>query len=44
MIELPTTSRQIRSLVTTENYSQLFRSKDVEGYTSFFTENYVDGQ
>lgn len=30
--------------ITTENYSQLFRSKDVEGYTSFFTENYVDGQ
>lgn len=30
--------------ITTENYSQLYKSKDVVGYTAFFTENYLDGQ
>lgn len=27
-----------------ENYAQLFRSKDVEGYTTFFSEKYLDHQ
>ncbi len=30
--------------ITTANYAQLYKSKDVDGYTSFFTENYLDGQ
>ncbi len=30
--------------ITTENYAQLFKSKDLDGYTAFFTENYLDGQ
>ncbi len=27
-----------------ENYAQLFRSKDVDGYTTFFSEKYLDHQ
>ncbi len=30
--------------ITTENYTQLYKSKDVDGYASFFTQNYLDGQ
>lgn len=30
--------------ITTANYTQLYKSKDVEGYTSFFTQNYLDRQ
>jgi len=30
--------------ITTANYAQLFKSKDVVGYTSFFTQNYLDRQ
>jgi tetratricopeptide (TPR) repeat protein len=30
--------------ITTANYTQLYKSKDVDGYTTFFTQNYLDGQ
>jgi len=30
--------------ITTENYSTLYKSKDVNGYTAFFSENYLDHQ
>jgi hypothetical protein len=30
--------------VSTGNYTQLFRSKDLEGYRTFFTENFLEGQ
>lgn len=30
--------------ITTENYTQLYKSKDVDGYQAFFTEKYLDGQ
>lgn len=30
--------------ITTANYAQLYKSKDVGGYTDFFTQNYLDGQ
>lgn len=30
--------------VSTENYTRLFRSKDLAGYQQFFSENYLEGQ
>lgn len=30
--------------ITTANYTQLYKSKDVDGYSTFFTENYLDRQ
>ncbi|MEZ4738243.1 MAG: hypothetical protein R2818_02545 [Flavobacteriales bacterium] len=30
--------------ISQDNYSQLYKSKDVGGYTTFFTENYLDRQ
>jgi len=30
--------------ITTANYTQLYKSKDVEGYTTFFAQNYLDRQ
>jgi tetratricopeptide (TPR) repeat protein len=30
--------------ISPDNYSQLYKSKDVGGYTTFFTENYLDRQ
>lgn len=30
--------------ISQENYTQLYRTKDVEGYTAFFERNYLDGQ
>lgn len=30
--------------ITTENYAQLYKSKDVDGYTTFFAQNYLDRQ
>ena len=30
--------------ITTANYTQLYKSKDVDGYSSFFAQNYLDRQ
>jgi tetratricopeptide (TPR) repeat protein len=30
--------------ISPDNYSQLFKNKDVDGYASFFTKNYLDRQ
>jgi len=30
--------------ITSANYAQLYKSKDVEGYRDFFSKNYLDGQ
>ena len=30
--------------ISPDNYSTLYKSKDVEGYTAFFTTNYLQGQ
>jgi hypothetical protein len=30
--------------ITPDNYSQLYKSKDLDGYTAFFQENYLQGQ
>ena len=30
--------------ISPDNYTQLFKNKDVEGYASFFTKNYLEGQ
>ncbi|TXI81124.1 MAG: hypothetical protein E6Q44_05145 [Flavobacteriales bacterium] len=30
--------------ITTANYTQLYKSKDVEGYSNFFAQNYLDRQ
>ena len=30
--------------IGTDNYAQLYKTKDVEGYMTFFTENYLGPQ
>src|SRR6185295_8866657 len=30
--------------ISTENYPEFYKSKDVDGYTAFFNKNYLEGQ